>query len=230
MFHFLSKRNNNYYISNFRSFTKSSKITFLKYIFDKKSFSDLKFSVIFCVMKKFFCFASFAVLVFLVNSNVFAQTEKEIAQIRAEVSKINKSPRAYKKETRDVEGISLEGTEATYFVSGKGLKKIAAKMYGETYNASVEIYYSGEEMIFAFMKENRYDTQIGMTPPPKVVRSEERRFYFSGGNLIQMLNGKKEMKTADEKYDEYKQQIEEIAEKLKADYLNSKLQSKVKGV
>lgn len=191
---------------------------FLKCIFDKKMFSDLKFSAIFCVMKKFFCFASFAVLIFLVNSNVFAQTEKDIVRIRAEVTAINKSAKKYKKETRDVEGISLEGTEATYFVSGKGLKKATAKMYGETYNASVEIYYSGEEMIFAFLKENRYDTQIGMTPPPKVVRSEERRFYFSGGNLIRMLNGKKEVKAADEKYDEYKQQIDEIAGKLKAAY------------
>lgn len=187
-------------------------------MFDKKMFSDLKFSDIFCVMKKFFYFASFAFLVFLVNSNVSAQTEKDIAKIRAEVNTINKSAKKYKKETRNVEGISLEGTEATYFVSGKGLKKITAKMYGETYNASVEIYYSGEEMIFAFMKENRYDTQIGMTPPPKVVRSEERRFYFSGGNLVRMLNGKNAVKTTGENYDEYKQQIDEIAGKLKAAY------------
>lgn len=197
-------------------------------IFDREMFSDSKFSVIFFIMKKFLYFASFAFLIFLSNSNVSAQTEKEIAQIRAEVNTINKSAKKYKKETLNVEDISLEGTEATYFVSGKGLKKISAKMYGETYNATVEIYYSGEEMIFAFMKENRYDTQIGMTPPPKVVRSEERRFYFSGGSPVRVLVDKKELKTADENYDEYKQQIEEIAEKLKAAYLNSKLQFKVK--
>lgn len=169
-------------------------------------------------MKKFFYFASFAVLIILVSSNAFAQTEKEVARIRAEVSAINKSAAKYKKETRNVEDISLEGTEATYYVSGKGLKKISAKMYGETYNASVEIYYSGEEMIFAFVKENRYDTQIGMKPPPKIIRSDERRFYFSGGNLIRLLNGKKELKANEENYNEYRQQFDEIAGKLKAAY------------
>lgn len=169
-------------------------------------------------MKKFFYFASFAILIFFVNSNVFAQTEKEIAQIRAEVNLINKSAAKYKKEKRNVEDISLEGTEATYFVSGKGLKKISAKLYGETYNATVEVYYSGEEMIFAFMKENRYDSQIGMKPPPKVVKSEERRFYFSGGNLVRLLVGKKELKPSEENYNEYKQQVDEIAGKLKAAY------------
>lgn len=197
---------------------QKSRFAFLKFIFDREMFSDSKISVIFFVMKKIFYFASFAVLIFLANSNIFAQTEKEIAQIRAEVKTINKSAAKYKKETRDVEGISLEGTEATYYVSGKGLKKISAKMYGETYNATVEIYYSGEEMIFAFVKENRYDTQIGMTPPPKIVRSDERRFYFSGGNPIRVLSGKKELKSTDENYDEYKQQIDEIAGKLKAAY------------
>lgn len=169
-------------------------------------------------MKKFFYFASLAVLVFLVNSNVFAQTEKEITRIRAEVTAINKSAAKYKKTTRNVEGVSLEGTEATYFASGRDLKKVTAKMFGETFNASVEIYYSGDEMIFAFLKENRYDTQIGMNPPPKVVKVDERRFYFSNGNLVRMLGGKKELKPADENYDEYKQQIEDIAGKLRAAY------------
>lgn len=169
-------------------------------------------------MKKFPYFALFAVLILLVNFEVLAQTEKEIAQIRTEVIRINKSAAKYKKEKRDVGGISAEGTEAMLFYSGKDLKKISAKMYGETYNATVEIYYSGEEMIFAFMKENRYDTQIGVTPPPKVVRSEERRFYFLGGNLVRLLVGKKELKSSDENYTEHKQQLDEIAGKLKSAY------------
>lgn len=169
-------------------------------------------------MKNFFYFASLAVLILLINFNAFAQTEKEIGRIRAEVNTINKSAAKYKKKTANVEDIALEGTEATYFSSGKNLKKIAAKMFGETYNATIEIYYSGDEIIFAFIKENRYDTQIGMTPPPKVIKSEERRFYFSGGNPIRVLIGKKELKPTGENYTEHKQQIEEIAGKLKAAY------------
>ena len=150
--------------------------------------------------------------------SVFAQTENQIKQIRAEVNLISKNAAKYKKTNRNVEGISLEGTEAAYFVSGKGLKKVTAKMFGETYNASVELYFSGEEMIFAFVKENRYDTQIGMNPPPKVVRTEERRFYFSGGNLIRLLVGKTELKSDAENYRKLKEQIEDISAKIKAAY------------
>ena len=169
-------------------------------------------------MRKSFLIIGFAILFSAFGNSVFAQTEKQIRQIRADVKLINKNAAKYTKKTKDVEGIALEGTEADYFVSGKGLKKITAKMFGETYNASVEIYFSGEEMIFAFLKENRYDTQIGMNPPPKVVRSEEKRFYFSGGDLIRLLAGKKELKPADKNYQESKAQIEDIAEKLKAAY------------
>ena len=100
-------------------------------------------------MKKIFLL-TFLTLIF--GSAVFAQIDQDIKAIRAEVATINKSAAKYTKKTRNVDGISLEGTEATYYVSGKGLKKISAKMYGETYNATVEIYYSGEEMIFAFMR------------------------------------------------------------------------------
>lgn len=169
-------------------------------------------------MRKIVYFIACAVLFAALGISAFAQTEKQIKQIRADVNLINKNASKYTKKTKNVEGIALEGTETTYFVSGKGLKKITAKMFGETYNASVEIYFSGEEMIFAFLKENRYDTQIGMNPPPKVVRSEEKRFYFSGGNLIRLLVGKKELKSEDENYRESQAQIKDIAEKLKAAY------------
>lgn len=169
-------------------------------------------------MRKSLHISIFTVLFLTFGVSVFAQTAEQIKQIRAEVNLINKNAAKYKKTKRNVEGISLEGTEATYFVSGKGLKKVTAKMFGETYNATVEIYFSGEEMIFAFLKENRYDTQIGMNPPPKVVRTEERRFYFSSGNLIRLLVGKTEVKSGSENYRELKEQIEDIAAKIKTAY------------
>lgn len=149
----------------------------------------------------------------------FAQTvETQITAIRAEVAAINGRNAKYTKKTLNVEDISLEGTEATYYVSGKGLKKIVARMYGETFNATGEYYYSGEELIFAFVRFNRYDTQIGATPAPKVVRTEERRFYFSNGNLIRLLVGKKELKPGAENYEELKTEALAIAEKLKQAY------------
>ena len=147
-----------------------------------------------------------------------AQVEKQVAGIRAEVAAINKAAKGYKKKSKDVDGLSLEGAAATYFTSGKGLKKITAKLYGETYNASAEIYYQGEEVIFIYWKMNKYDTQIGMTPPPKVIRVEEERYYFAGGELIRLLKGKKEIKPADEEYTEMKAGILELEKGLKEAY------------
>ncbi len=79
---------------------------------------------------------------FIGVQTIFAQSvERQIIAIRAEVTAINKNAKSYKKTTKDVEGVSLEGTEATYFVSGKGLRKITAKIYGESFRAILELYY-----------------------------------------------------------------------------------------
>ena len=87
-----------------------------------------------------------------------------------------------------VEGVSLEGTEATFYTSTAGLKKIHAEMAGETFYAKADFYYSDRgELTFIYFRENRYDTQIGMTPPPKVVRVEEKRLYFKGGKMIKRI-------------------------------------------
>lgn len=166
-------------------------------------------------MKKIFLSAA---LILVFGGSIFAQIDKQITAIRAEVAAINKAGTKYKKTKKPVENISLEGTEATYFVSGKGLKKVVAKMYGETYNATGEFYYSGEKLIFAFVKYNKYDTQIGMNPPPQVVRTEEQRFYFADGNLIRVLLGKKELKPDDERYDELKNRTINTSKKLMEAY------------
>ena len=162
------------------------------------------------------CFLlSSVLLTFILAISAPAQTEKEILKIRAEVAAINKGASKYTKTTRNVEDISLEGTEATYFHSGSDLKKITAKMYGETYNSTGEFYYRNGELIFAFVKHNRYDTQIGMDAPPKVVSSEEQRLYFADNELIRLLVGKKELKSGNERYVELKDEIINISGKLK---------------
>lgn len=88
-------------------------------------------------------------------------------------------------------------------------------MFGETYNSTGEFYYRDGELIFAFLKHNQYDTQIGLDRPAKVVRVEEQRFYFTGGNLIRLLVGKKELKSGDKRYAELKESVADIAGKLK---------------
>lgn len=88
----------------------------------------------------------------------FAQTEKRIATIRAEVAAIEKGAANYTRKTNNVEDISLEGTEAIYFTEKTSLKKITSKMYGETFNATGEFYYRDGQLIFAFLKHNKYDS------------------------------------------------------------------------
>ena len=155
------------------------------------------------------------VLTFVLTDSASAQTEKEIVKIRVEVTAINKGAAKYAKTTKDVEDISLEGTKATYYSSAGNLKKITAKMYGETYNATAEFYYTDGTLIFAYLKHNQYDTQIGTGKTPKVASTEEQRFYFAKGELIRLLIGKKELKSGDEKYLRLKDEIIGLSGKLK---------------
>jgi cell division protein FtsL len=150
----------------------------------------------------------------LLAAGTLAQTAAELASIRAEVAAINKNVKNYQKTVKDVDGISGEGTEATYYLSGKGLKKISANIYGETFRATVEIYYSGEEPVFAYQVEKRYDKHI-MEKGFKVISTKEKRFYYSGGELIKVMVGKRTI-TEGEDYDREKTEMKELADKLKA--------------
>jgi len=160
----------------------------------------------------------FALLTALVAAGVFsasAQIEKQIALIRADVNLINKNAPKYDKKTKNIDGLSLEGSEVTYFTSGRGLKKITAKIYGETYRSTAELYYSGEELIFVFRRLERYDTQVGMNPPPKVVRVDETRLYRSGEKTIRILSGKTRLRPGDIKFTEAEYELYELSDMLK---------------
>jgi len=150
------------------------------------------------------------VLIFVVGS-VNAQVENEIAAIRADVNLINKNAPKYDKKTKTFDDLSLEGSEVTYFISGRGLKKIVAKIYGESYRSTVELFYSGEELIFAFQRIERYSMGIGT----EVGRVEETRLYRSGGKTIRILSGKGRLKPGDIKFTEAEYQLYELSDDLK---------------
>lgn len=166
-------------------------------------------------MKKIFLLTA---LLIVFAGAIFAQTDQEILSIRAEVAAINRGAARYTKKTKSVDDISLEGTEATYYTSGKGLKKIVARMYSEGSNSTGEFYYQGEELIFAFVKYNKYDRPINAKRSPKVVSTEEQRFYFTGGNLIRLVIGKTELKPNDERYEELKNEAVGTSDQLKRSY------------
>lgn len=155
------------------------------------------------------------ILLALSATAAVSQSAAEIAAIRSEVAAINKNSAKYRKSTRNVDGISLEGASATYFTSGRGLKKIMAKIFGETFRATAEIYYSGEEMIFAYQRLERYDTQIAMDPPPKVIKIMETRVYFAGGKAIRVIEGKKLLSPSDSEFRAAEEGMQDLSGKLK---------------
>ena len=139
-------------------------------------------------------------------------------EVRAEVGKIDADLPKYAKRVKTVLGVSLEGAEATYYHDGKNLKRVSAKLYGETYKAVLALYYRGDVLLFAYQKLNRYDTQIGMQPPPKVVSSEEKRLYFSADGLAALKIGQTDVEPEDVRWREAEEEIVEVADRLKAAY------------
>ncbi len=116
------------------------------------------------------------------------ETEKQVSSIRSGVLRTNKLLSIFKKTTKMVEGVSTEGTEVTFYHSTARLKKMHAEIAGETFYAKTDYYYSDRgELVFIFNRFSRYDTQIGMNPPPKVVRIEEKRLYFANGKMIKKI-------------------------------------------
>jgi hypothetical protein len=137
---------------------------------------------------------------------VSAQTEKQVTAIRAEVAGINKNVTKYKKTTKSVEGISLEGTEGIFYSSGADLKKVTAKIYGEMYRATAEIYYKNNVPIFVYQKLSKYDKPFNLSP--KIARVEQMRVYYVDGQIIRILVGKKEIKPTDEQFEDRKKEFD----------------------
>lgn len=149
---------------------------------------------------------------------IFAQSvEKQVSAIRAEVAVINKNAKNYSKKIKDVEGVSLEGTEATYFTSGKGLKKITAKFYGETFQATGEYYFQGESLIFAYEKTSKYNGSL-MTKPLKIASVEEKRMYFLDDKMIKILVGKINIRSGSKQWEDSERETLDLIKTLKDAY------------
>lgn len=104
--------------------------------------------------------------------------------IRNEVRNIDEKLSTYVRSTRELEGLSLEGGEGTYYHSGDYLKKVDAVLHGEYGRTNSSFYYSGNELIFAYIVNTQYDATALTNPNPKVVSRAEQRLYFSGGKMV----------------------------------------------
>lgn len=147
---------------------------------------------------------------------VVAQTETDLLQIRNEVQATDKKLKEYRKTHQEIEGISLEGTRATYHSEGTMLKKIDAHFYGETYDATGAFYYRGGQLLFVYQTITSYNGYAWKKPMPEVVGKREQRLYFKDGKLIRYLDGKekKEIKQDDPDFRATETETLEISQKL----------------
>ncbi|MGB7070881.1 MAG: hypothetical protein WBD22_15420 [Pyrinomonadaceae bacterium] len=149
-----------------------------------------------------------------------AQVDRQFAAIRAQVDAINGQIATYNKTTKKVDGISLEGTEADYFVSDdRRLRKINARISGETYRAVTELYYSGDHLIFAFQRLDRLDGRMTSKIKPKVAGTEESRTYFSNGSLIRYQTSRTSVRSLGMRFDEKVNEIADLSGRLRAAFV-----------
>lgn len=163
-------------------------------------------------------FISTILITLLFSVAALAQTEKQVSAVRSKVNAINKSSKKYTHTTRSVEGLSLEGSEATYFLLGNEIKKINVKMYGETYRSTAEIFLEKGKPLFIFQRVERYDTHVAANPPPKVVNTTEKRVYFNDDDVIRILSGKTKLEKGSTDYDETVYELVELTDMIKAAY------------
>ena len=147
-----------------------------------------------------------------------AQSAAPINAINGKVAAINKGVKKFKRVKKDVTDISTEGAEATFYHDRRVLKKIAAKIYGETYNAVASLYYDNGDPLYYEFRENRYDTQIGLDKPVKVVKVTIEKYYFTAGKLVRIAVGNKIIKKSDPKYTELNDSMTELAKGIRAAY------------
>lgn len=136
---------------------------------------------------------------------------QNLRDVQREVTRVNKNLSKAKKVSKDVEGISLEGTQAHYYYQNDVLQKISANIYGESYNVVLEVVYADGKPIFIYKKENFYNQPVGTNRSVKVVKSFIKRIYLKDGKVFRTtLNNKI---STEEKIDA--QDIIDIAEHLK---------------
>jgi hypothetical protein len=130
-----------------------------------------------------------------IGSAIIAQsskTETIISNIRKEFTTINAKQSSYQMKESEVEGLSTEGGKIKKYYDSTVLKKAILTLYGESGQMIVEYYFSHNQLIFAFEKNESYDRLVHQGKV-KVVSTTENRFYFDKQKLIRWIQDKKIM-------------------------------------
>jgi hypothetical protein len=105
-----------------------------------------------------------------------------IARIRQEFAAIQREVPKYRRTTHEVVNFSLEGGELTGFFRGGELRKLHARLYGETWSGTEDYYFAGGQPVFVHVVSEIYREPFG--EGGGVRGAVEHRYYFDGGRLI----------------------------------------------
>jgi hypothetical protein len=120
--------------------------------------------------------------------------DRQIAAIRSDVAAINQSLPKLKRITEDVFEYSAEGGTVSWYSDSSGVRKIEAKLFGETRRGTYEYFYVRGRLIFGFAKIERYETDL--TSP--VASVQEQRLYLSSAKPIRLLLGTRQIPLSSE--------------------------------
>lgn len=108
-----------------------------------------------------------------------------IARIRAEFAITQREAPGYRRTQHQVYDFSLEGGELDGFYRGRELRKLSARLYGETWQATEEYYFANGGLIFIHVVFQRYEQPFG--EGGGVRWKTEHRLYFDRGRLIRRI-------------------------------------------
>lgn len=106
-----------------------------------------------------------------------------IARIRREFAVIEREAPRYRRTSRDIYGFSLEGGVLEGFYRGTELRKLRARLFGESWRGTEEYYFSGGRLVFVYVVHERYDEPMSGRVQAKI----EHRYYFADGRLIRRV-------------------------------------------
>ncbi|HEU0299264.1 MAG TPA: hypothetical protein VFR37_07420 [Longimicrobium sp.] len=106
-----------------------------------------------------------------------------IARIRAEFAATEREAPRYRRTTHDLWNFSLEGGELTGYYRGGELRKLGARLFGETWRGTEAYYFAGGRLIFIHVVHERYAEPMSGRVRARI----EHRFYFDAGRLIRRV-------------------------------------------
>jgi hypothetical protein len=118
---------------------------------------------------------------------------RAIAEIRARFAEIEREAPRLRRTRHDLQNFSLEGGELEGFYRGGELRKLKARLYGETWQGTEEYYFSSGRLIFVHLVQNRYEEPMSGIGKRRI----EHRFYFDGGRLIRLVRSQHPRATED---------------------------------